>query len=67
MHYKGYEVSPAAQALTGGLFAANLVIHATSRPSPRAAKLISFACFPVVSKHFSICRSYNKRDRYERA
>jgi hypothetical protein len=27
MHYKGYEVSPAAQALTGGLFAANLVIQ----------------------------------------
>lgn len=27
MHYKGYEVAPAAQALPGGLFAANLVIQ----------------------------------------
>ena len=27
MHYKGYDVAPAAQALPGGLFAANLVIQ----------------------------------------
>ncbi|KQR74279.1 hypothetical protein ASG35_21130 [Burkholderia sp. Leaf177] len=27
MHYKGYEVAPAAQPLASGLFAANLVIQ----------------------------------------
>ncbi len=34
MHYKGYELAPAAQPLASGLFAANLVIQ--DKASPRA-------------------------------
>jgi hypothetical protein len=34
MHYKGYELAPAAEPLASGLFSANLVIH--DEASPRA-------------------------------
>ena len=36
MHYKGYEVAPAAQALPSGLFAANLVIQDEASLQKRA-------------------------------
>ena len=36
MHYKGYDVAPDAQALSGGLFSANLVIRDEASLQERA-------------------------------
>jgi hypothetical protein len=35
MHYRGYEVAPAAQMLPSGLYAANLTIERTASPNGR--------------------------------
>lgn len=36
IHYKGYEVAPAAQRLPNGMFAANLTIERTAATDSRA-------------------------------